>query len=123
MPLLGRSWQSSSSYRVWAIGAFEATQGYMEVFGLPGILLAPTILFEVGAGLALLVGFKTRYVAVLSAGFVIVSAVIFHADFGDQIQQIMFLKNVAIAGGFLLLAKVGAPSFSVDQFLAARKGA
>ena len=106
---------------VGKIGAFEATQGYMEAFGLPGILLAPTILFEVGAGLALLVGFKTRYVAVLSAGFAIVSAVIFHADFGDQIQQIMFLKNVAIAGGFLLLAKVGATGFSVDQFLATRK--
>ncbi len=104
-------------------GAFEATQGYMEAFGLPGIRLAPTIVFEVGAGLALLVGFKTRYVAVLLAGFAIVSAVIFHADFGDQIQQIMFLKNAAMAGGFLLLAKVGAPGFSVDQFLAARKGA
>jgi putative oxidoreductase len=93
----------------------------MEAFGLPGILLAPTILFEVGAGLALLVGFKTRYVALLLAGFAIVSAVIFHSDFGDQIQQILFLKNVSIAGGFLLLAKIGAPGFSVDQFLARGK--
>jgi putative oxidoreductase len=50
-------------------------------------------------------------------------AIIFHADFGDQIQQIMFLKNAAMAGGFLLLAKVGAPGYGVDQFLAARKGA
>ena len=103
------------------IGAFEATRGYMEAFGLPGVLLAPTILFEVGAGLALLVGFKARFAVVLLAGFAIVSAVIFHADFSDQAQQIMFLKNVAMAGGFLLLAKVGAPGFSVDQFLAARK--
>jgi len=103
------------------IGAFESTQGYLEAFGLPGILLAPTILFEVGAGLFLLVGFKTRFVAVLLAGFAIVSAMIFHADFSDQIQQIMFLKNVAMVGGFLLLAKVGAPGFSVDQLLAARK--
>ena len=108
---------------VGKIGAFEATQGYMEAFGLPGILLVPTILFEVGAGLALLVGFKTRYVAVLLAAFAIVSAVIFHTNFSDQFQQIMFLKSVAMAGGFLLLAKVGAPGFSVDQFLAARKGA
>ena len=106
---------------VGKIGAFEGTQGYMEAFGLPGFLLVPTILFEVGAGLLLLVGFKTRYVALLLAGFVIVSAAIFHADFGDQIQQIMFLKNVAMVGGFLLLAKVGAPGFSVDQFLAAQK--
>jgi len=106
---------------VGKIGAFEGTQGYMEAFGLPGFLLAPTILFEVGAGLLLLVGFKTRYVAVLLAGFAIVTAAIFHAEFGDQIQQIMFLKNVAMAGGFLLLAKVGAPGFSVDQLLASRK--
>ncbi len=87
------------------------------------VLLAPTIVFEVGAGLALLVGFKTRIIALLLAGFSLVSAVIFHTDFSDQIQQIMFLKNVAMAGGFLLLAKVGAPGFSFDQFLAARKGA
>lgn len=107
---------------VGKIGAYEATQEYMEAFGLPGMLLAPTILFEVGAGLALLVGFKMRYVAVLLAGFVIVTSVVFHADFSDQIQQIMFLKNFAMAGGFLLLAKYGAPGFSVDQFLAARKG-
>ena len=105
------------------IGAFEATQGYMEAFGLPGILLAPTIVFEVGAGIAILVGFQTRLVALLLAGFSLVTAVVFHTDFGDQMQQIMFLKNVAIAGGFLLLAKVRAPGFSVDQFLALRNGA
>lgn len=104
------------------IGAFEATQGYMEAFGLPGILLTPTIVFEVGAGIAILIGFQTRMVAVLLAGFTLITAVIFHTDFGDQIQQIMFLKNVAIAGGFLLLAKVGATGFSIDQLLAVRHG-
>ena len=104
------------------IGAFEATQGYMEALGLPGILLVPTIVFEVGAGIAILVGFQTRLVAVLLAGFTLVTSVIFHIDFGDQIQQIMFLKNVAIAGGLLLLAKVGASGFSMDQLLAVRNG-
>ncbi|TAL86021.1 MAG: DoxX family protein [Rhodanobacter sp.] len=108
---------------VGKITAYEATRGYMEAFGLPGILLAPTVVFELGAGLALLVGLKTRYVAILLAGFSIISAVIFHANFGNQMQQIMFLKNLAMAGGFLLLAKVGAPGLSVDQLLAARKGA
>ena len=108
---------------VGKIGAYEATQAYMEAFGLPGILLAPTIAFEMGAGIAILVGFQTRLVAVLLAGFSLATAVVFHTDFGDQIQQIMFLKNVAIAGGFLLLAKARAPGFSVDQFLAARNGA
>jgi putative oxidoreductase len=104
-------------------GAFGGTQAYMEAFGLPGSLLIPTIVFEIGAGLGILVGFQTRVFAVLLAGFSLVTAFIFHADFGDQIQQIMFLKNAAMAGGLLLLAKVGAPGLSADQFLATRNGA
>lgn len=104
------------------ISAFSATQAYMEAYGLPGFLLAPTIAFEVGAGLLILVGLVTRYVAFLLAGFCIVSALIFHRDFGDQIQQIMFLKNLTMAGGFLLLAKVGARGLSLDALLASRKG-
>ena len=104
-------------------GAFEGTQAYMEAFGLPGFLLIPTIVFEIGAGLGILVGFQTRLFAVLLAGFSLVTALIFHADFNDQLQQMMFLKNVAMAGGFLLLAKVGAPGLSADQFLATRNGA
>jgi len=105
------------------IGAYEATQGYMEAFGLPGFLLAPTIAFEIAAGAGVLIGFQTRILALLLCGFSIASAMIFHADFGDQVQQVMFLKNVAMAGGFMLLAKAGAPGLSVDQLLAARKGA
>jgi putative oxidoreductase len=104
-------------------GAFEATQAYMEAFGLPGFLLVPAIVFEIGAGLGILVGFHTRLFAVLLAGFSLVTALIFHANFSDPIQQIMFLKNIAMAGGFLLLAKVGAPGLSADRFLAARNGA
>jgi putative oxidoreductase len=105
------------------IGAFEATQAYMQAYHLPGFLLIPTIVFEIGAGLGILVGFQTRLFAVLLAGFSLVTAFIFHADFSDQMQQIMFLKNVAMAGGFLLLAKAGAPGLSADQFLATRNGA
>jgi len=104
-------------------GTFEGTQAYMQAFGLPGFLLLPAIVFEIGAGLGILVGFKTRLFAVLLAGFSLVTAFLFHANFGDQMQQIMFLKNIAMAGGFLILAKVGAPGLSADQFLAARNGA
>ncbi len=93
----------------------------MEMFGLPSLLLPPTILFEIGAGLALLTGFKTRYTALLLAGFSMATAIVFYANFSDQIQQIMFLKNVAMTGGLLLFARVGAPGFSVDQFLVARR--
>ncbi len=96
------------------ITAYEGTQGYMESFGVPGIFLAPTILAEIVGGLAILVGYKARYAALILAGFSIAAAIMFHADFSDQIQQIMFLKNIAIAGGLLLLAKSGAPGLSVD---------
>jgi putative oxidoreductase len=105
------------------IGGFAATQGYMEAFGLPGVLLAPTIAFEIGAGAALLLGLGTRFAALLLAGFSLVTALVFHRDFADQIQQIMFLKNVAIAGGLLLFAKTGAPGLSLDAFRAQRAGA
>ena len=97
------------------IGAFEATQGYMEAFGLPGALLGPTIAFEILAGLAVLLGLAVRQAAFLLAGFSLVTAVIFHREFGDQIQQIMFLKNVAMAGGLLLLARNGSPSLSLER--------
>lgn len=104
------------------IGAFEATQGYMEAFGVPGMLLAPTIAFEIGAGVLLLFGLWTRYLAILLAGFSILTALIFHMNFADQSQLLNFLKNLAMAGGFLLLAKSDAPGLSVDAWLATRKG-
>ena len=103
------------------IGAFEATQGYMQAFGLPGALLGPTIAFEILAGLALLLGIGTRQAAFLLSGFSIVTALVFHRDFGDQIQQIMFLKNVAMAGGLLLLARNGSPSLSLDRVVSGRE--
>ena len=105
------------------IGAFEATQGYMAAFGLPGALLGPTIAFEILAGLAVLLGIGARQAAFVLAGFSIVTALIFHRDFGDQIQQIMFLKNVAMAGGLLLLAKYGSTSLSLERFFSARQEA
>lgn len=103
------------------LGSPDATLGHMQSFGLPGFLLYPTIAFEIGAGLLLLVGLWTRPTAFLLAGFCIVSALIFHGDVGDRAQFIMLLKNFALAGGFLMLAKHGAPSISVDGMKAARK--
>ena len=67
----------------------------MEAMGVPGILLWPTIAFEIGSGLCILLGFQTRLVAVVLAGFSLVTAFIFHHNFADQTQQIMFLKNLA----------------------------
>ena len=96
------------------VSAIGPTQGYMEAFHLPGILIYPTIAFEILAGLALLVGWQTRIAALLLAGFSVMSAVIFHTNFADQIQMIMFLKNLAMTGGFLLLVQTGASGISVD---------
>jgi len=97
------------------IGAYEGTAGYMAAMGVPGALLPLVIALEVLGAVAIIVGFQTRIVAFLLAGFSLVSALLFHANFGDQIQQIMFLKNVSIAGGFLLLVANGAGPLSLDR--------
>jgi putative oxidoreductase len=78
------------------------------------LLLWPTIAFEIGAGVLVALGYRTRVVAFLLAGFCLVTATIFHHQLADQIQLIMFLKNVAMAGGFLLLTCVGPGSVSLD---------
>lgn len=96
------------------IGAADAIRGYMHAMGLPSALLWPTILFEIGAGLLIVVGYQTRIVAAALAGFCLVTAAIFHNQLGDQIQMIMLLKNLSMAGGFVLLAFVGAGALSVD---------
>ena len=97
------------------ISAYEGTAGYMAAMGVPGALLPLVIGLEVLGAAAIIVGFQTRIVAFLLAGFSLVSALLFHANFGDQIQQIMFLKNVSIAGGFLLLVAHGAGPLSLDR--------
>lgn len=99
------------------IGAYEGTQQYMAAMGVPGALLPLVILAELGGGLAILAGFLTRWAALGLAAFSIVSAAIFHADFADQMQQILFMKNLAMAGGFLLLAQNGAGAWSLDAKL------
>ncbi len=103
------------------ISAYEATQGYMAALGIPGGLLWITILFEVTFSLAIIVGWKTRLAALGLAGFSIVTAVFFHANPGDQIQFIMFMKNIAIAGGFLFLVANGAGAFSLDSLIDRRQ--
>lgn len=95
--------------------AYEGTQGYMEAMGVPGALLPLTIALEVGAGLAVIVGWQTRLAALALAGFTLLAAVMFHADFADQTQFTMFLKNVSIAGGLLFLVAGGAGSLSFDN--------
>ena len=93
---------------------YEATQGYMSAMGVPEFMLVPTIAFEIIASLLIIIGFKTRIAAFLLSGFSLVTAALFHFDFADQIQSIMFMKNVAMAGGFLMLVVHGAGKWSLD---------
>ncbi len=96
------------------LGAYAATAGYMASVGVPRGLLPVVIGLEIGGAMAIIVGWHTRIVAFLLAGFTIVSALIFHTHFADQIQMIMFWKNISIAGGLLLLVVHGAGPLSVD---------
>lgn len=96
------------------ITAYEGTAAYMASQGVPGAALPLVIGLEVLGALAIIIGWQTRLVAFLLAGFSAVSALLFHANFSDPIQQIMFLKNFAIAGGFLLLVAHGAGAWSLD---------
>ena len=101
-----------------AIGKIKdpaGTMGYMASVGLPGFLLWPTIALELLGGIAIIVGFQTRIAAIALAVFTVVAAVLFHNNMADHMQSIMFLKDISIAGGLLLLAASGATAFSVDK--------
>lgn len=91
------------------------TAGYMQSMGVPGILVWPTIALEMLGGIAIVVGFQTRLAAYALAAFTVVAAAIFHHNFADQMQMLMFMKDIAIAGGLLLLAASGATALSIDK--------
>ena len=99
------------------IGAFAGTQAYMESVGLPGGLLPLVILFEIAAGLALIIGLKTRFIATLLAGFTALTAFMFHFELSDPVQSLFFYKNLAISGGLLAFATFGSGPMSLDQYL------
>ena len=97
------------------ISAYGATVAYMAALGVPSALLPVVIVTEVLGGLAIILGWQTRIIAFLLAGFSLLTALIFHNNFADQIQTMMFLKNVSIAGAFLLLVANGAGPLSLDR--------
>ncbi len=97
------------------ISGYEGTQGYMDMMGVPGFLLPLVIITEIVGALAIIIGYKTKLTAFLLAGFSIISALLFHLNFADQMQSILFMKNIAIAGGFLFLVSNGAGYISIDN--------
>ena len=96
------------------LSGYGATAGYMASMGVPSALLPLVIATEVLGSLAIIVGWNTRIAAFLLAGFTLIAGGIFHNNFADQIQTIMFLKDVSIAGAFLMLVANGAGPLSID---------
>jgi len=96
--------------------AVSGTIGYIEAAGLPlaPVALAVAVALEVVGGIALIVGFKTRWVAAALALFSVVTAFAFHGNIADQNQFIHFFKNIAIAGGLLQLVAFGGGALSLD---------
>jgi len=103
------------------ITGYAGTQQYMEAMGVPGFMLPLVILLEFGGGLAILFGFLTRFTALFTAGFIILTAFLFHSNFAEGVNQLMFMKNLSIAGGFLVLGLVGPGAYSLDRLISKRK--
>lgn len=97
--------------------AYAGTQEFMEAMKVPGILLPLTILLELGGGLAMMLGLLTRTTAVFTFIFCILTALLFHSDFSNDLNLTMFLKNVSISAGYLLLAMMGPGRFSIDHIM------
>ena len=97
------------------IGNYDGTVGWMESFGLPGFLLIPSIILEIVGPILIIIGYQTRIAAGALSLFCLATAIIFHTDFSDQMQFIAFMKNLALAGGFLFLVVNGAKGYCLDK--------
>ena len=95
----------------------DETIEYMESFGVSELFFYPSVFFEIIIPTLLIIGFKTRIVALLMFLFTITVSVIFHTDFNNHIQIIAFLKNFSIAGGFLIIASYEAKMCTIDYYL------
>ena len=100
---------------IFKINNYDGTVGWMESFGVPGILIIPAIILEMAGPVLIIIGYKTKLAAGLLSLFCITTAFIFHNDFANQMQLTSFLKNIALAGGFLILFVNGAKGFSLDN--------
>ena len=100
---------------------YEGTIEYIENFCVPGYLITPAIIIEILFPTLLIIGYKTRLSAIVLASFTILLAVIFHTDFSSQIQLTQFLKNFAIAGGFIIIFVYGPDKYSIDYMLKSKQ--
>ena len=94
---------------------YDGTLDWMENFGIPGFFLLPAIILEIAAPILIIIGYKTKIAAALLSLFCLTTALIFHTDFSNQMQITSFLKNIALAGGFLFIVVNGSKKFSLDK--------
>jgi len=125
IPLIGRI-LLSAIFLMSAFGKianFAGTQQYMSAYGMPltAFFLVCAIILEIGGGFSILLGYKAKVGAIALIVFLIPATLIFHTKFSDQVQMIMFMKNLAIMGGLLLVLGFGAGPLSLDAFLKTRK--
>ena len=94
---------------------------YMEDYGVPGILFIPATILEILFPLLLIVGYKTKWAALVMALFTFTVAIIFHTDFSEGMQMVFFLKDLAIAGGFMIILVYGPGKISLDHYFNSKK--
>ena len=117
LDLLGRILISALFFLngIFKINNYEGAISWMESFDIPGILLIPAIILETLGPLLIIVGYQTKIAAALLSLFCFATAIIFHNDFSNQMQLTSFLKNIALAGGFIFLFVNGAKGISIDK--------
>ena len=94
---------------------------YMEDYGVPGILFLPALVLEILFPLILIAGYKTKWTASIMALFTFAVAIIFHTDFGESMQLMLFLKDIAIAGGFMIISANGPGKISLDYYFKSKQ--
>ena len=92
----------------------EQTIEFMEAYGVPAILFIPSVIVEILFPLLIIVGYKTKVASLVMILFILTVTIIFHTDFSNEIQLITFLKNIAIAGGFLIIFARSTGKYSID---------
>jgi putative oxidoreductase len=102
----------------WSIlGNYAGAAAYMQKFGAPSLLLPLVIALQLGCGALIAAGIMTRFAALPFAAFCVLTAILFHWQFADRNQLLHFQKDLAIAGGFLVLACCGPGNWSIGRYL------
>jgi putative oxidoreductase len=99
------------------ISNYTGAAAYMQKSGVPTLLLPAVIALQLGGGLLIAAGIMTRVAALLFAAFCVLTAVLFHWQLADHNQVLHLQKDLAIAGGFLVLACCGPGSWSLGRHL------